>query len=48
MIETEPRQEYIEELRVGYLLGDISIDRDDPRTTSGLTEEEVNYITGEK
>lgn len=42
------RQEYIEELRVDYILGNISVDPDDPRTTAGLTEEEVNYIRGEK
>lgn len=47
-METIAREEYIEELRISYILGEISIDSDDIRTTAGLTEEEVKYIRGEK
>lgn len=42
------RKEYLEELRIMYLLGDMSIDNDDPRTTTGLTNDEIAYIRGEK
>jgi hypothetical protein len=48
MIPTMTREEYLEELKVDYILGDISIDPDDPRTTAGLTKEEVAYVRGEK
>ena len=41
------RSEYIEELKVLYLLDEISIDPDDPRTTTGLTKKEIAYIRGE-
>lgn len=45
---TDKRAEYIEELRTRYLLDDITIDPDDPRTTVGLSKEEIKYIRGEK
>lgn len=42
------REEYIEELRTKFVLGEISIDEDDPRTSYGLTKEEIAKIRGEK
>jgi hypothetical protein len=45
--EQMTHDEYIEELRIKHLLGEVSIDMDDPRTTAGLTAEEIKYIRGE-
>lgn len=47
MIPTMDRPEYLEDLRISYLLDELSIDQDDPRTTVGLTNEEIAYIRGE-
>ena len=39
------RFRYLYDLRDKYQSGEINIDLDDPRTTYGLTKDEVDFIT---
>lgn len=51
MLDTEQiakRKDYLEELNFQFVMGEISVDPDDPRTTTGLTDAEVAFVRGEK
>lgn len=37
----------LEELRIQYVLGELSLDDDDPRTLTAFNEQEAAYIRGE-